>query len=177
MKDTGAVNIGEMTSSLHNGTHMDAPFHYDDDGNTINQLDVSIGIGPCQIVDVTHLKKVTEDDLVKLNLSSTSRLLFHMLDRDPAVFPKEFPLLTPDAVDYLAERGVTLIGTDAPSVDAVDSKTLPIHLTIHRANITIIENLYLNDVPAGHYHLYAVPLKIMGGDASPVRALVTPINY
>lgn len=176
MKETGSVNIGEINSSLHNGTHMDAPFHYDDSGKTIDQLDVSIGIGRCRIVDVTGLDKVTVSDLVKLNLLGTSRLLFHMLDRDPAVFPEKFPLLTSEAIDYLAKQGVKLIGTDAPSVDAVDSKTLPIHLAIHRANITIIENLYLNDVPAGHYHLYAVPLKIVGGDASPVRALVLPID-
>ncbi|GEM00942.1 arylformamidase [Halolactibacillus halophilus] len=175
MKDTGSVNIGEITSSLHNGTHMDAPFHYDNHGRTIDQLDVSIGIGTCQIVDVRGLDKVTVSNLEKLNLSGVSRLLFHMLDRDPAVFPEQFPLLTVEAVDYLATIGIKLIGTDAPSVDAVNSKTLPIHLAIHKARITIIENLYLNDVSAGHYHLYAVPLKIVGGDASPVRALVIPI--
>jgi arylformamidase len=99
-----------------------------------------------------------------------------MLDRNPAVFPKQFPLLTVESVDYLATLGVKLIGTDAPSVDAVDSKALPIHLAIHQAKITILENLYLNDVPVGHYHLYAVPLKIVGGDASPVRALVLPVD-
>ena len=175
MKETGSVNIGEIHSSLHNGTHMDAPFHYDDHGQTIDQLDVSIGIGRCRIVDVTGLDKVTVSDLEKLNLSGVSRLLFRMLDRDPAIFPEQFPLLTVESVDYLATLGVKLIGTDAPSVDAVDSKTLPIHLAIHKAKITIIENLYLNDVPVGHYHLYAVPLKIVGGDASPVRALLTPI--
>ncbi len=175
MKDTGSVNIGEITSSLHNGTHMDAPFHYDDSGKTIDQLDVSIGIGPCHLVDVTHLEKVTVSDLKQLNLSGVSRLIFHMLDRDPAVFPENFPLLTPDAIDYLAEQGIKLIGTDAPSVDRVDSKTLPIHLAVNRSNMTIIENLYLNSVPAGAYHLYAVPLRIVGGDASPVRAIISPI--
>lgn len=175
MKETGSVNIGEMTSSLHNGTHMDAPFHYDNKGKTIDQLDVSVGIGPCHIVDVTHVTEVTINEVNNLDFSTTKRILFHMVDRDPAVFPESFPLLSEETVHFLADQGVVLIGTDAPSVDAVDSKNLPIHLALHGANITIIENLLLNDIKEGRYHLYAVPLKVVGGDASPIRALVTEL--
>ncbi|GEN55855.1 kynurenine formamidase [Halolactibacillus alkaliphilus] len=176
MKETNAVNIGEMSLSLHNGTHMDAPFHYDEHGATIDQVNLSIGIGRCQIIDVTHLEKVTESDLKCFDFNNTPRVLFHMLDRAPTIFPEQFPLLTEDAVNYLSKQGVKLIGTDAPSVDEVTSKTLPIHQALHASNMTIIENLFLNHVAPGVYWLYAVPLKIIGADASPIRAILTPLD-
>ncbi len=72
----------------------------------------------------------------------------------------------------LAARGVTLIGVDLPSVDQIDSKDLPVHHALYRSGITILESLYLHDVAAGRYLLAAFPLRLHGGDAGPVRAVL-----
>ena len=80
--------------------------------------------------------------------------------------------MTGVVVDWLAERGVQLIGVDLPSVDNLDSKTLEIHHALGRAGITIVEGLWLEDVPDGEYELVAAPLKMMGTDGAPLRALL-----
>jgi len=174
--ETGSCNVGELTTSLHNGTHLDAPFHYDNDGETIDELDLDVGIGSCLVLDVTNHQTITTELLRPLVPRGTTRLLLHTMTRTPYPFPGHFPLLDPDVPAFLKAQGVRLLGTDAPSVDPEDSQTLPRHHALHQAGIYILENLILNEVPAGGYHLLCVPLKIIGADASPVRALLTAKN-
>ncbi|MFP4201197.1 MAG: cyclase family protein, partial [Clostridia bacterium] len=85
-----------------------------------------------------------------------------------------FRYLLPETVELLSRRGVLLIGTDGPSVDAFDSKTLPAHKACGRCGINILEFLDLSQVAGGEYRLLAAPLKIAGADGSPVRALLIP---
>ena len=92
--------------------------------------------------------------------------------KDPEVFPARWPRLEPGFAGWLRERGVTLVGLDVPSVDALESKGLPIHAELNRAGILILESLDLRGVEPGDYELIAAPLRIAGGDASPVRALL-----
>jgi arylformamidase len=80
--------------------------------------------------------------------------------------------MEPDVPAFLAERGVVLVGVDVPSVDALDSKELPIHRALAAAGIEILESLHLADVPAGEYELVALPLRLVGADGSPVRAIL-----
>ncbi len=87
-------------------------------------------------------------------------------------FPDSIPTLSAGAVQKLATRGVTLIGVDVPSVDQLDSKDLPVHHALYRSGIAILESLYLHDVAPGHYLLAAFPLRLHGGDAAPVRAVL-----
>ena len=91
---------------------------------------------------------------------------------DKSIFPSHIPTLAPDVPVWLGQQGVRLIGLDVPSVDQVDSKTLPIHHALDAANIIILENLDLRDAPAGCYELIALPLRLAGADGSPVRAVL-----
>jgi len=91
---------------------------------------------------------------------------------DHARFPEAVPTLAEGAVAFLSAHGTRLVGVDLPSIDALDSTTLPVHRAVHRAGIQILENLDLRNVPAGRYELIALPLKLAGADGAPVRAVL-----
>ena len=116
---------------------------------------------------------ITPDALQNLDLQSTPRVLFKTgAWRDHTRFPLEFPLLDEAMPAWLKARNVVLIGLDVPSVDSPDSKDLPIHHALGEQNIAILESLLLRDVPAGVYELLALPLKLVGADGAPVRAVL-----
>jgi arylformamidase len=100
------------------------------------------------------------------------RLLVRTHDRQPATWTGTFCGLDPALVDELGRRGAVLVGTDAASLDPADSKTLDAHHAAHRHDLRILENLLLDDVPEGDYELIALPLKLAGADAAPVRAVL-----
>ncbi|MFC3041254.1 arylformamidase [Virgibacillus xinjiangensis] len=175
-EETGSVNVGQMTASLHTGTHADAPFHYDEDGQTIDQMDLNRYIGKALVVDVSNSNPITAADLEEITGKGISRVLLHTsLPNNPKRFPDHMPALDPDIAPFLKEQGVDLLGVDIPSVDPADSKDLDTHHALYRNGINILENLMLDQVRPGIYELIAVPLAIHGADGSPVRAVLRPI--
>ena len=170
------VNVGAVSMGLHNGTHADAPFHYVADGASIDALPLDLFIGPAVVADVSHAGWIIEQSHlahVEADFANAPRLLLKTGRwPDSTRFPEKIPTLAPGVPAWLAAAGVRLVGLDVPSVDTIDSKTLPVHHALAAANIYIIESLDLSEVPAGTYELIALPLKIVGGDASPIRALL-----
>lgn len=166
-------NIGRLHVSVHTGTHGDAPFHYNDAGAKIDEVPVDTYIGPALVVDIRGQTSITPALLERHDFSTTARVLFKSDSwADPTRFPPDWPLLTADVPAWLAARGVKLVGLDVPSVDHLTSKDLPIHHALDAAGIVILENLDLRAVKPGRYELIALPLKIRGGDGSPVRAVL-----
>jgi arylformamidase len=90
----------------------------------------------------------------------------------PTAWSPEFSAFAPETIAALAALGVTLVGIDSQSVDPANSKTLDSHHNLLRLNLRVLENLVLDDVPAGDYELIALPLKLTHADASPVRAVL-----
>ena len=176
--DGASCNVGRLALSVHNGTHVDAPFHFQAEGATIDRLDLARFVGPARVIDARGAPELTENLFAGLSsetLSVTPRVLFRTDTwKDPTVFPSSWPLLSPTLPAWLAARGVTLVGLDVPSVDALASPELPRHHQLQAAGILILENLDLRDAEVGVYELLALPLKIRGGDASPVRAVLRP---
>lgn len=171
--DTGSVNIGKMTTSMHMGTHIDAPFHYDDNGMKVHELPIDVYIGKARVIDVTGLESVGRSDLEGIDFGGVERVLLKTLSRpDQDVFPEIFTVLRTDIGPLLKERGVKLIGVDTPSVDPEESKTLDAHHSLHDNGVLILENIVLEDIEPGDYELIALPLPIEGGDGSPVRAVI-----
>ncbi|WP_077324527.1 arylformamidase [Virgibacillus siamensis] len=176
-QDGGPANVGQLTASLHTGTHVDAPFHYDSAGETIDQLALDLYIGRTKIIDVSHTDNITADVLAAFDLEGVERLLLHTsLPNNPKRFPKKLPELDPGIAAYLHEKGVKLLGVDMPSVDAPDSKELATHHALHDNGIYIMENLMLDQIQPGMYELIALPLALHGADGSPVRAVVKPLK-
>ena len=181
--DAGAsVNVGALTMGTHNGTHADAPFHFLPGGARIDALDPGVYVGPALVADVTGAGwTITRESLAeatpRLGQDGVSRLLLKTgAWPDGAPFPARIPLLAPDVPAWLGERGVRLLGLDVPSVDAIDSHDLPNHHALAAAGVHILESLDLAAVPAGVYELIALPLRIAGGDAAPVRAVLRALS-
>ena len=175
-EQTGSVNIGRILTSLHTGTHVDAPFHFSNEGGRILDLDIEVFIGPARVVDVSSYERVDVSVLRKLDLDKTERVLLKTaVPNNPEVFPQKVPLLAPDMADYLGSIGVRLLGVDVPSVDPTDSKDMEMHHALYRNGIHILENIMLDNVEDGDYELIALPLPIKDGDGSPVRAVIRPI--
>lgn len=175
--ETNSVNIGQLSTSTHTGTHVDAPFHFAEDGKKIHELDLQTFIGDARLIDVTGVPKVGVEELKSHDLLGVKRVILRTRSTyDFKQFPDQYTVLDENVGPYLKERGIILIGIDAPSVDAVDSKTLDAHHSLHQNGITILENLVLRDLTPGDYDLIALPLKIQDGDASPVRAVMQKVE-
>jgi arylformamidase len=173
IRDGASCNVGRLTCSIHTGTHLDAPYHYSENGVTIEALPPEIFIGPARVFHAQGREVITRDLFLGLDGRATPRvLLYTNACDDKSVFPSRIPTLAPDVPSWFGQQGVRLLGLDLPSVDQIDSKTLPIHHALGASNITILENLDLRDVPAGCYDLIALPLRLAGADGSPVRAVL-----
>jgi arylformamidase len=172
-----SCNVGSILTSVHTGTHVDAPFHFDGDGATIEALDPAIFIGPAWLVDVTGSPDRWKPAIESLDLTIAPRVLFRTGDwPEGTLFPQTIPVMEPELPGWLAERGVKLIGLDLPSVDPLDSKTLDRHNSLGRGGIHILEGLTLETVPPGLYDLIALPLKLADADGSPVRAVIRAVK-
>jgi arylformamidase len=173
LSEGASVNLSAITMSVHTGTHADSPFHFLAGGAAIEALPLAPFIGPAVVVDVTGRPVIREADVAHVDCKKTPRLLFKTgaWPRHD-VFPETIPLLEAGLPDILIARGVVLVGVDVPSVDALDSKTLPIHHALARGGIQILESLYLANAPAGEYELIALPIKLVGSDGAPVRAVL-----
>lgn len=176
MEDGSPVNVGRMTMSTHSGTHGDAPLHYAAEGADIATVDLAPYIGDCLVVDVRHAQgEVAIADLPSLD--GATRVLLRTFERFPhEAWDSSFMAIAADTIRFLAAQGVVLIGTDAPSVDPQESKTMDAHKAVHAADMRILEGLVLDDVSPGRYELIALPLKIAGGDAGLCRAVLRELR-
>ncbi len=174
LDETCPVNVGRFTCSTHTGSHADAPLHYARAGVSAAELDVDRYVGACTLVDASDFgPRVTPSHIEAFVPVGTARILFRLFERFPhADWPSDFAVVSPAAIDLLAERGGVLIGVDTPSLDPLVSKTMEAHRAAERHGMSILEGLVLEHVPPGDYELIAPPLKLAGLDASPVRALL-----
>lgn len=172
-EQSGSVNVGKLTMSIHTGTHVDAPFHFDSEGKRIYDLDLNIYAGPARVIDMSGRESIGASDLQDVDLAGTERLLLRTGSwKDPDEFPQTITYLRADLAPYLAEKGVRLIGVDVPSVDPLDSKELAAHHSLHMHRIHILEGIDLDRIEPGDYELIALPLPLAEGDGSPVRAVL-----
>ena len=171
-------NITQLILSTHLGTHLDAPFHFFDEGRTVEKVDPARGFGPAWVLDFSWLgpkAEITRADLVahEKKITRGARIIVHTgWDK---VFPAEryftdYPGLVPDACAYLAERGISCLALDMPSVYAVDY--VAVHHTLLGADILIVEGLTrLEELKGDRVFFCALPLRIRGRDGSPCRAI------
>lgn len=174
-EDDSAVNVGALSLSAHTGTHVDAPYHVRDGGPTTDELPLSAFIGPAQVVDARGAARIHPSHVTDIQ---TERVLFKTdassLPSD--TWPDSVTAIHPDTVARLTDHQIVLVGTDAPSVDPLDSTALPAHHALIEASIVNLEGLRLDEVSPGCYYLMAAPLHIENGDAAPVRAVLSDDN-
>lgn len=192
IRDGASVNVSSITMSPHVGTHADAPLHVRDGAPASDALPVSAFVGEAVVVDVGDIEAQATDDgagpitlamlearaaAQRVPLDGATRLLLRT-GRTIAAgrFPDAWPWLTPDAVRTLAARGLVLLGVDAPSVDARESRTLATHHALFDGGAYNLENLDLRSVAPGRHRLLAAPLLLVGLDGAPARALLEPLD-
>lgn len=167
------VNLSAIGLSPHIGAHADAPLHYATDAPSVDQLDLAPYLGPCRVIHALDCGPlVRPDHLAHATEGLPPRVLVRTCERAPRTWSAQFSAFAPDTLDWLAGFGVRLVGIDSQSVDPADSKTLPSHQRLLALDLRVLENLVLDQVPPGDYELIALPLKLIGADASPVRAVL-----
>jgi len=172
-----SVNVAAVSTTLHLGAHADAPFHTEPRGEGVGDLPLERYLGPCRVVKVPAAPLIEPRHVEGIDLASPRRLLFRSDSvRDRRSFPERFTALSPELAALLGERGVLLVGMDTPSVDPFESKDLAAHHALARGGVAILESLLLDGVPEGTYELIALPLKLAGLDASPVRAVLRTLE-
>ncbi len=180
LADGHSVNLTRLHLSAHTASHADAFSHFAEDGATLEAMPLHLYWGPAQVVTVAQEDgPLGPEAFAAHDLSLAPRLLVRSAASSlpQSEFPAQYVYPSPDLAAHLAQAGVILYGSDAPSMDAVDSKTLPGHHALHAHNIAILEWLDLQLAADGLYELVALPLKIAGGDGSPVRAALRPLQH
>lgn len=180
-EDSNVINLTALTMSPHVGTHADAPIHcygnLEEGHDTVGEMPLQPFIGPAVVVDLSPLVEAISVEHFRETIEGLPdfphRVLFKTAKKIRYdVFEENYSYFAVEAVKYLAERGVGLIGIDTPSVDHVGSKSLDAHAALIAAKMCWLENLDLTNVEPGEYFLVAAPLRFMELEASPVRAIL-----
>jgi arylformamidase len=167
------ITLATLRATVHLGAHADAPRHYGKDAPAIGERSLDYYVGPCQVVHIAVPRGARVMPEMMSQPIQTERILIATgTFPDSEQFNTDFAALSPELVERLHEQRVKLIGIDTPSVDPFDSKDLPSHRMFLKHDMAILEGLVLRDVPEGIYELIAMPLRLVGFDASPVRAIL-----
>lgn len=169
------VNLSAVHMSPHVGAHADAPLHYAPDGASIDAVPLAPYLGPCRVVyaiDCGPLVQVADLAHALPPGAVPQRVLVRTCRQADTVWRDDFAAFAPATLEWLASQGVLLVGIDTPSVDPANSKDLQAHQQLRQHGLRVLENLVLDDVPEGDYELIALPLKLHGACASPVRAVL-----
>ncbi len=187
LMDTGKgdhLTLSTLTSTVHIGSHADAESHYKPGGKSIDQHPIGLYLGPCVVAPVRcergrrfGLDTIDEKWLDAIDGLTTNgqpgRLLLQTgTGGSPGAFPNDLAAPEPELIDALVAREVRLLGVDTPSVDLADAKDLVGHAACARGGVSILEGLVLDGVEPGIWELIALPLRLVGFDASPVRAVL-----
>jgi arylformamidase len=171
------VTLSRLESGSHIGTHLDAPVHFIQNGNTVDKLDLNMLMGPCRVIDVGAADMIDAALLETLPIPvDATRLLFRTRNSDlwaqgDGDFHTDYVAIDRSGAEWLVKRGIRLVGVDYMSV-APYHATIPTHEVLLRAGVIAVENLNLAGVEPGDYHLICLPLKLKNGDGAPVRAVL-----
>jgi arylformamidase len=168
------VNTTTITLPVHLGTHVDAPYHYAQEGAPLGAVPLERWCGEAVVIDACAAAEAVTPAVLD-GLELPARVLFYT--GQPAhwqAFPEDFTPLTTELIAALAQRGVKVVGTDSPSVDALGSNSLPVHQACFDYDLLIIEGLNLAEVKPGRYRLFCLPLHLPEADGAPARAVLEP---
>jgi len=175
-----AANVSVVTLADHTGTHVDPPVHFLEGANTVDKLPLEALVGPCVVVAFDGAGHVSGDWLDGANIpEGTQRLLFKTRNSarwaDPtAPFTRDFTSINASGAKWCVDHGVKLVGIDYLSIEpqGPEKAGYPVHNTLLRAGVVIVETLDLRGVAPGTYELVCAPLKILDGDGAPARVFL-----
>jgi len=171
--DGDPCNVSSITLSTHTGTHVDAPWHFEPNGATLDTVDVNVYFGPATLLDFTNLDRIRAEDLEGRAIGGRVVLKTRHSGRDPAApFDESYPALEADGAQWLVDQGVRLVGIDSPSIAPFDQAAQDTHHILLQAGVLIVEGLRLHALDAGTYELAVLPLALSGADGAPCRAFM-----
>lgn len=168
------ANLSRITLGSHSGTHIDAPYHFNDAGISVDQIPLELLVGKAQVVEISGVKEIGRKELEKVHVKGVERLLLKTGNSElwnDTEFRSDYVALTVEGAHYLRESKVKLVAIDYLSVEGMDGDG-EVHRTLLNGGIPIIEGVNLTGVVPGEYQLICLPLKLKGGDGAPVRALL-----
>jgi len=179
MADGAVANVTRLTMSAHTGTHVDAPVHFIDGAIAVDRLPPAALVGRARVLDIEAAAAIEPDELARHRLRAGERILLKTRNSRQAwqrqPFRKDYVHLSPAAAQAIADAGVVAIGIDYLSVGGFDSGP-ETHRPLLAAGVWIIEGLDLSRLPAGECELVCLPLKIVGSDGAPARAIARPLG-
>ena len=177
--DTGGkLALSSYSLGAHTGTHVDAPMHFIKGGASVDKVPLGHFVGPARVIDCSAEATVIDAaELNKHDWKGAKRILFRTRNSrngwmsDPT-FHEDFTYVAPDAAQLLADAGVELVGIDYLSIEKFHSPEPKTHLALLSKGIPVVEGLSLKDVAPGDYDLIVLPLRIVGHEAAPARAIL-----
>lgn len=171
-----ACNLSQISTTAHIGTHVDAPLHFLPGGAAVDAMPVSASVGPARVIEIRDPEAIRRQELEEHHLAKGERVLFKTRNSeqcwDTDDFQKKFIYIHADAARYLVKCGVQTVGVDYLSVDGFEKPGAETHHILLNAGVWIIEGLVLTDVDPGDYELLCLPLKMIGSDGAPARAVL-----
>lgn len=175
-----SANVSKISMGSHTGTHMDAPIHFVQGGEGIDMMPLDAIMGVARVIAIADAVSIKSAELEPHDIQRGERILFKTRNSNRVWstehFIEDFVYISPEATEYLAERGVRTVGVDYLSVGGYEQYGSETHHALLGAGIWIIEGLNLASVEPGHYELVCLPLKIVGGDGAPARAIVRAVG-
>jgi len=170
-------NLSLITFGSHTGTHIDAPLHFCRDGKAVDELGLEFFMGKAKVIETLDPVSVKKEELIRhdirkhdillLKTENTRRKLLSSRD-----FARDFCYMEKEAAEYLADIGIRTLGYDYLSPERYAFDHPWVHLALLGSGIVIVEGLVLENVPPGEYEAVMLPMKIKGGNGSPVRAVL-----
>ncbi len=176
--DDSPCNLTHLNMSAHTGTHMDAPRHFIADGKTMETMPIDATVGPCRVIEIKNETAITAAELEPLQLQRGERILFKTRNSTRSCqtdeFDEDFIYIAQDGARHITTCGVMTVGVDYLSVGGYKKDGVETHVELLGAEVWIIEGLNLAAIDPGNYELACLPLKLIGSDGAPARAILRP---
>lgn len=174
-----AANVTRLLLGAHNGTHFDAPLHFIEGKPSVDEMPLDALVGTVYVLDMTGLQThIGAADLEKADVpAGAERVLFKTRNSklwadQSHIFHEDYIALAPDGAAWLVERNIKLVGIDYLSIEQYEPERHHTHYILLGNNVVVVEGLNLHGIEPGEYTIFALPLKIKGGDGAPGRVLL-----
>jgi arylformamidase len=168
--------VSSLSTSAHVGTHVDAPLHFLERGRPVDSMPIEAMIGPARVIPIQSRSVIGPDELREHRIHRGDRILFKTKNssrlRQSGKFFEDYVAVSPEAAQYLASCRIRLVGIDGPSIGPFHGGMVETHRALLGAGIWIVEGLDLRRAPAGPCDFICLPLRIVGADGAPARAIL-----
>jgi arylformamidase len=179
MEQGSTANLSNLTMGSHTGTHVDAPKHFIQNGQTIDNMPLDIMTGIARVIEIADRHSIKLEEIEKHKIHRGERILFKTYNSlsvwNTDIFVEDFIYISNEVADLLADKKVKMVGVDYLSVGGYKGNGSYVHHKLLGSGIWLIETLNLSKVNAGKYYLICLPLRIEGGDGAPARAILRPV--